>query len=278
VNEPDWRAFARMALEEDRAHNDVTTDLLGDDASRRVTGRFIAEGEFVVVGLPMIRAVFAELGDVDVTTGRCVEGDWVEAGDVIATAVGAARNLLGGERVALNYLQRLSGIATETRQALQYVAGFETAIVDTRKTTPGLRALEKYAVRVAGGVNHRFSLEDAVLWKDNHWALLAASGRKLVDVLASAPGNVPVQVEVEREDQLRVVIDAGVRFVLLDNQSPETIARWARALGPNVTIEASGGITAENARAYAEAGVHRISMGTLTHSVAAVPITFAVDV
>jgi len=181
-----------------------------------------------------------------------------------------AATLLAGERVALNFLQRLCGIATLTRRAVEAVAGTAARITHTRKTTPGLRALERYAVTVGGGVANRGSLAEAVLWKDNHWALLGAGD--LAAALAAAPPGVPVVVEVEDEAQLERALAAGVRHVLADNQTPERVAAWVRRAGPGVTVQASGGITPESARHYAQAGAALISIGALTHSAPAAPI------
>src|SRR5207249_1658035 len=189
----------------------------------------------------------------------------------------SARALLAGERVALNFLQRLSGIATLTRRAVDAVAGTGARITHTRKTTPGLRALERYAVRVGGGVENRGSLAAALLWKDNHWALLDHTGGSLRDVLRAAPRDLPIVVEAETVEQLDEALAAGVTHILADNQSPETIAAWVRRAGSGVTMQASGGITAENAAAYARAGAHLISIGVLTHSAPAAPIGFELD-
>jgi len=178
--------------------------------------------------------------------------------------------LLAGERVALNFLQRLSGVATLTRRAVDAVAGTGARITHTRKTTPGLRALERYAVTVGGGVANRGSLAEAVFWKDNHWALLG--DRDLAATLAAAPAGAPVVVEVENDAQLEQALGAGVRYILADNQSPERVAAWVRRVGPGVAVQASGGITPETARAYAEAGATLISIGALTHSAPAAPI------
>jgi nicotinate-nucleotide pyrophosphorylase (carboxylating) len=202
------------------------------------------------------------------------DGTRAHPNGVIATVRGRARVLLAGERVALNFLQRMSGIATLARRAVDAVAGTGAAVTDTRKTTPGLRALEKYAVRMGGGVNHRLSLADAVLWKDNHWQLLGPSGRPLRDVLAGAPAGLPITVEVESDVQLEAALAAGARRVLVDNQPPDRVAAWVRRAGPGVAIEASGGITPETAAAYAKAGARYISIGALTHSARAVGIRF----
>jgi nicotinate-nucleotide pyrophosphorylase (carboxylating) len=269
----------RRALAEDRASDDVTTRLLGAAADRRATARFVAEGRFVAAGLPIAALVFRELDPAACLEPQTPEGTWAVAGVTLATVHASARALLAGERVALNFVQRLSGVATLTRNAVDAVAGTPTKITHTRKTTPGLRTLERYAVRVGGGVENRASLADAVLWKDNHWALLPHP-------LALSPlrgdgewsAGVPVVVEVENEAQLEQALAAGVRHILADNQPPERIAAWARRTGPEVTIQASGGITPETARAYALAGATLISIGALTHSAPAAPIRCEVEV
>ncbi len=268
-------AEIRRALAEDRARHDITTRLLGRRARRRVTGRLIAEERLVVAGLSLAGAAFQELDPGIAVQYLVEEGAWADPGAVLASLAGSAAALLGAERTALNFLQRLSGIATLTRRAVEAVAGTGAVITDTRKTTPGLRALEKYAVRVGGGLNHRTSLADAVLWKDNHWTLLGEGS--LAEALAQAPSGVPVIVEVETEAQLEQALAAGVKRILADNQPPERIAQWVRRAGPGVAIEASGGIGLEAVRAYAEAGARYISMGTLTHSVRAAAIRFDLD-
>ena len=264
------RDAVRRALEEDRAADDVTTRLLGAAARRPACARFVAEGRFVVAGLPILALVYAELDPEARVEPLCAEGEWVPAGAVLARAGASAATLLAGERVALNFLQRLSGIATVTRRVVEAVAGTASRVTHTRKTTPGLRALETYAVTVGGGVENRGSLAEAVLWKDNHWSLLGSGD--LARALAAARSGLPVVVEVEDDAQLARALAAGVRHILVDNQPPERVAAWVRRAGPDVTIQASGGITPESARAYAEAGAHLIAIGALTHSAAAAPI------
>lgn len=269
---PDWEAYARLALDEDEARNDVTTALFGAGADHPAVACLRAEGDFVVAGLPIAHAVLHHLQPTHSVSQSVQDGDWVRSGEPIALLHASAGALLAGERVILNFMQRLSGIATATRRAVDAVAGTGAEILDTRKTTPGLRHLEKYAVRVGGGVNHRGSLADGVLWKDNHWALLEATGGRLADALAGAPSGSTVQVEVETEAQLREAVTAGVTSVLVDNQPPETVRAWKRLAGAGVAIEASGGIRPEAAGAYAAAGADRISMGALTSSPADAPI------
>jgi len=267
----------RRALLEDRACDDVTTRLLGVIGDRIATARFVAEGRFVVAGLPIAALVYRELDPTAELSAVAADGEWVERGATVATVRARARALLGGERVALNFVQRLSGIATPTRRAVDLVAGTGARITHTRKTTPGLRALECYAVRVGGGVANRASLADAVMWKDNHWALLDPRGPRLVDLLRHVPAGVPVVVEVETESQLVEALAAGATHLLIDNQPPERLAAWRQRAGPGITLQASGGITPEGARAYAQAGADLIAIGALTHSVTAALIRCDVD-
>jgi len=267
----------RRALAEDAAGGDITTGLLGPAATTTATGRFIAGGAFVVAGLPVVATVLQELEQGSCLDAAAAEGTWVGVGDVLAVATASARTLLAAERVALNFPQRLSGVATVTRRAVDAVAGTTARITHTRKTTPGLRALERYAVRVGGGVENRSSLAEAVLWKDNHWTMLGRTGRSLRDVLAAAPRDLPVVVEVETDTQLEAALAAGVTHILADNQSPETVAAWVRRAGPGVTIQASGGIGIDSVAAYARAGAHLISIGALTHSAPAAPIGFEIS-
>jgi nicotinate-nucleotide pyrophosphorylase (carboxylating) len=185
---------------------------------------------------------------------------------------GSVQTILAGERVALNFLQRLSGIATQTRMAVDAVAGTGAEITHTRKTTPGLRELECYAVRLGGGVAHRASLADAVLWKDNHWLAAARLRVPLRDALAAVQEGTPVIVEVESIDQLEQALEAGVRRVLVDNQSPERVRAWVERCGPDVAVEASGGLTLATLRDYARAGARYLSIGMLTHSAPAAGI------
>jgi len=260
----------RRALAEDAAADDITTRLLGADVQRLAGARFVAEGRFVLAGLPVLSRVYRELDREARVEAVQREGAWVDAEMALVQVRATAGTLLAGERVALNFLQRLSGVATQTRRAVDAVAGTGTRITHTRKTTPGLRALEIYAVTVGGGVENRASLADAVLWKDNHWALLGS--RDLGTALATAPTGASIVVEVENEEQLHRALAAGVRHILVDNQPVDRLAAWVRRAGTGVTVQASGGITPERARAYAEAGAHVIAIGALTHSAPAAPI------
>ena len=262
----------RRALAEDRVREDATTRLFGPAADRPAAARFVAEARCVVAGLPIAALVFRELEPRAELEPAVTEGAWAGVGATVATVRAAARTLLAGERVPLNFLQRLSGVATGTRRAVEAVAGTGARITHTRKTTPGLRALERYAVRVGGGADNRASLAEAIMWKDNHWALLDSGGERLAELLRAAPPGLPVVVEVETDEQLEEALAAGATHLLADNQRPERVAAWVRRAGPAVTIQASGGITPDTARPYALAGARLIAIGALTHSVAAAPL------
>jgi nicotinate-nucleotide pyrophosphorylase (carboxylating) len=266
----------RAALTEDHVREDVTTALLGAAADRPAVGTFIAEEPCVVAGLPVAAEVFRQLGVREPLALFTEDGAAVAAGAAIAEVRGPARQLLAGERTALNFLQRLSGVATATRAVVDAVAGTGAIVTDTRKTTPGLRDLEKYAVRMGGGENHRAHLGAAVLWKDNHWALLGDGS--LTEVLARARPGTPIVVEVETEAQFRAAIAAGVTRILVDNLPPQQVAVWVREAGEAIAIEASGGIRAETAPAYAKAGARYLSIGAVTHSTRAVAIRLDLSV
>ena len=266
-------------LSEDLGRGDITTQACVA-RNARARGRFLAKEPMVVAGLEAAEAVFSTLDAQQQLEAFASDGEEVEAGKVIARTSGFADVLLAGERVALNLLQRLSGIATLTRQYVRAVEGTNAQIVDTRKTTPGLRMLEKYAVLSGGGRNHRFGLDDGVLIKDNHIALAGGVGAAVERARETVGHLHKVEVEVSTEKDLREAVRSGADILLLDNLSPEETARMvgvARSLAPEVTLESSGGITIENVRAYAEAGVDLISIGALTHSARAVDISFKIQ-
>jgi nicotinate-nucleotide pyrophosphorylase (carboxylating) len=266
-------------LSEDLGRGDITTQACVS-RNARARGRFLAKEPMVVAGLEAAEAVFSTLDSQQQLEAFASDGEELEAGKVIARTSGFADVLLAGERVALNLLQRLSGIATLTRQYVRAIEGTNAQIVDTRKTTPGLRMLEKYAVVSGGARNHRFGLDDGVLIKDNHIAL-AGGVAAAVERAREAVGHLhKIEVEVSTEKDLREAIRGGADILLLDNLSPEEAARMvavARELSTQVTLESSGGITLENVRAYAEAGVDFISIGALTHSARAVDISFKIQ-
>jgi nicotinate-nucleotide pyrophosphorylase (carboxylating) len=266
-------------LNEDIGRGDITTQSTVM-RSQSAKGRFIAKEAMVVCGLEAAEAVFSTLDSQQQIEAFVADGDEVEAGKVIARTTGFADVLLAGERLALNLMQRLSGIATLTRRYVQAVEGTGAQIVDTRKTTPGLRMLEKYAVTTGGGRNHRFGLDDGVLIKDNHVAL-AGGVATAVERARKAVGHLhKIEAEVSRERDLRDAVEAGADILLIDNQTPEETRRLvelARGLKADILLESSGGITLENVRAYAEAGVDLISVGALTHSARAVDISFKIQ-
>jgi len=267
-------------LAEDIGRGDITTHAtVARDI--RAQGRFLAKEYLVICGLEVAEGVFVHLDpEIPEIETNFQDGDEVEEGTVFATLKGFADVLLTGERVALNLIQRMSGIATLTRQYVRAVEGTNTVIVDTRKTTPGLRLLEKYAVTVGGGRNHRMGLDDGVLIKDNHIAL-AGGVTEAVRAAKQSVGHLhKIEVEVTNWAQLREAIQAGADIILLDNQSPEEAAKlveMSRTLNPNVLIEASVGMDRDRVRAYADAGVDMISVGRLTHSARAVVISLKIQ-
>lgn len=266
-------------LREDIGRGDITTQsIVSPDA--RGAGKFLAKENLVICGLEVAEAVFAHL---DPETGEIEtnynDGDAVEAGTVFATLKGYADVLLTGERVALNLIQRMSGVATLTRQYVKAIEGTNATIIDTRKTTPGLRMLEKYAVTVGGGKNHRYGLDDGVLIKDNHIALSGGITKAIVAAKRKIGHLHKIEVEISNWAQLREAVEAGADIVMLDNQTPDEAAKlveMARSLNPNVLLEASGGMDLDRVRLFAEAGVDLISVGRLTHSAKAVDISFKI--
>ncbi len=270
------REQVRRFLREDIGEGDITT-LWTVPEGTPARAWIVARQPCVAAGLPVAAAVFAELDERVACEAAVDEGAEVAAGARLMRLAGPAAPILSGERVALNLLQHLSGIATVTRRYANAVAGTRASVSDTRKTTPGLRALEKYAVRAGGGRNHRAGLSDAVLIKDNHVAAAGGVAAALRSVLSRAPGGIVVQAEVDSLAQLAEALDAGARAVLLDNMSPgQTASAVAlvrgRPGGESIWIESSGGITLQNIRAYAEAGVDTISVGALTHSAPSVDL------
>ena len=258
------------ALAEDAPWGDVTSESLIPAGSRASAG-LTAREPGVLSGIDVFRATM-RLCDPDAVVQSLVkDGESFEAGQQLASVTGDARGVLRAERVALNLLQRLSGIATETARYVAAIEGTGARIVDTRKTTPGLRALERHAVRCGGGFNHRFSLSDAVLAKDNHLAVLTAGGRDLTEALrgarASIGHTVHFEVEVDRLDQVEPVLAAGVDTILLDNFSLDELREGVAIVAGRALVDASGGVTLDTVADIARTGVDIISVGALTHSV-----------
>jgi nicotinate-nucleotide pyrophosphorylase (carboxylating) len=260
-----WRALLERALEEDLGPGDVTsTSLVAPE--RRGRARIEARAALVACGLPLAAASFRALDPEAAFTARCAEGDRLRPGALLAEVEGRLVALLAAERTALNFLYRLCGIATLTRRFVDAVAGTGVRVLDTRKTVPGWRVLDKYAVAVGGGANHRTGLYDGILVKDNHVAVAGGVGAAVKAIRAAAPAHLRIQVEVESESQAEEAIAAGADLLLLDNRSVDELQRFAARFRDRVQLEASGGITLANVRAVAESGVQRISVGALTHS------------
>jgi nicotinate-nucleotide pyrophosphorylase (carboxylating) len=279
------RSRIRSFLDEDIGAGDLTSACVIPPTAH-ARGAVVARQPCIVAGLEIARMVFHELDPTVTVDAVAADGRWVNAGAALARLHGKAAPILAGERLALNLLQRLSGIATLTNRYVDAVAGTDASVSDTRKTTPGLRLFEKYAVRVGGGRNHRMGLYDAILIKDNH---IAAAGGLTLALKAARAVQVgdtvshPIQVEITSLAQMAEALRIGVDAVLLDNLSAKETADAVKAIrahpgGAACWIEVSGGITLENVRAYAQAGVDTISVGALTHSAPAVDIALDLDI
>ncbi len=270
----DLDASLRLFLSEDIGRRDVTTETTVPPGAR-ARGEIVAKSECVVSGLPVARRVLEQLEPALEWEEAVAPGTRVPAGTTIARLSGRARPILTAERVAMNLLQRMCGIATLTRRFVDAVAGTPCRILDTRKTAPGLRPFDRQAVRDGGGANHRYDLSAMVLIKDNHRRLSGGVARAVAAARAGAPG-IEVEVEVESEADLSEAIAAGADRILIDNQTPETVARWsviARASARRPFIEASGRMRLDTVRAYALAGADAVSVGALTHSVTAADVS-----
>ena len=262
---------ADVALRAPNAINDLTARLIPPDRAARA--RVLAREACVVAGRPWFDATFLALDPACEIDWKVGEGDAVAADSVLAEVAGNARALLTAERTALNFLQTLSAVATATRPYVDAVAGTRAAILDTRKTLPGLRLAEKYAVRVGGGQNQRIGLFDGILIKENHIAAAGGIPQVLAAAYALATGRVGVQIEVETLDELAQALDAGATLVLLDNFSLEKMRAAVRLTAGRARLEASGNVTLDTVRAIAETGVDRISIGALTKHVRAVDLS-----
>jgi nicotinate-nucleotide pyrophosphorylase (carboxylating) len=269
--------LVRAALDEDSGGRDLTSEAtVPEGLSAR--GVLLAKEPLVVAGLDVARCAFTLLDGQVRWDAERREGESLQPPAVLACVRGRARGLLTAERVALNFLQRLSGIATLTRRFVEAVAGTKTRIRDTRKTTPLLRALEKHAVEVGGGAPHRSGLATGVLVKDNHVRLAGSVGEATRRAVASAPPDLAVEIEVERLDQIDEALAAGARMLLLDNFTPDAVRAAVDRIAGRVPVEVSGGVTLETVRAFAEAGPDYIAVGAITHSAPAVDISFELEV
>lgn len=262
----------RRALEEDIGGGDATSRACIPE-DWKAEGSFFARQPLVIAGVELLPVIFEMRDGVDELRIFKGSGQAAEDGEAIAFVRGPARTLLECERVALNFLQRLSGVATATRCYVDAVAGTKAKILDTRKTTPGLRRLEKMAVRAGGGTNHRLGLWDAILIKNNH---IAAAGGVKAALAKALPSDLPVEIEVRTREEIDQALEFGATRLLLDNMTPPQAAEEIRHIAGRATVELSGGITFENVRAYAEAGADYISVGALTHSSKAADLNFRI--
>ena len=255
----------RMALQEDITSEDVSTNAVMPTATKG-TVDLIAKEDGVVAGLEIYARVFTILDEKTEIDLHCKDGDEVKKGELMATVTGDIRVLLSGERVALNYLQRMSGIATYTRQVAKLLEGSNVTLLDTRKTTPNCRVFEKYAVRVGGGHNHRYNLSDGVLLKDNHIGAAGSVAKAVKMAKAYAPFVRKIEIEVETLDQVTEAVEAGADIIMLDNMTPEVMKQAVELIDGRAQTECSGNITKENIQKIREIGVDFVSSGALTHS------------
>ena len=267
------REIVRLALEEDIGTGDVTSIACVPE-SRMAQGRFLAREALTLAGTELLREIYDALGGVDELTLLRHDGDRCIDGDIVATVRGRARTLLSCERLALNFLQRLSGVATAASHYAEAVNGTNCRVLDTRKTTPGLRLLEKAAAAAGGITNHRIGLFDAILIKNNH---IAAAGGVRPAIEQARQSGLPIEIEVRTREELREALECGADHLLLDNLTPAEAADWIREIAGRAKVELSGRITVENVRAYALAGADFVSSGSITHSARAMDLSFRLE-
>ena len=255
----------RMALQEDITSEDVSTNAVMPTEVKG-TVDLIAKEDGIIAGLDVYARVFQMLDEKTESDFKCKDGDEVKKGELMATLTGDIRVLLSGERVALNYLQRMSGIATYTRQVAKLLEGSKVTLLDTRKTTPNCRVFEKYAVRVGGGCNHRYNLSDGVLLKDNHIGAAGSITKAITMAKEYAPFVRKIEIEVETLEQVKEAVEAGADIIMLDNMTPEAMKQAVELIDGRAQTECSGNITKENIARIREIGVDFVSSGALTHS------------
>ena len=255
----------RMALTEDITSEDVSTNAVMPCATKG-TVDLIAKEDGIIAGMDVYARVFQLLDEKTEVDLKCKDGDKVTSGQLLAVVTGDIRVLLSGERVALNYLQRMSGIATYTSQVAALLEGSKVTLLDTRKTTPNCRVFEKYAVRVGGGCNHRYNLSDGVLLKDNHIGAAGSVTKAIQMAKAYAPFVRKIEIEVETLDQVKEAVEAGADIIMLDNMTPEVMKQAVELINGRAQTECSGNITKENIQKILETGVDFVSSGALTHS------------
>lgn len=255
----------RMALQEDITSEDVSTNAVMPTEVKG-TVDLIAKEDGIIAGLDVYARVFQMLDEKTEIDFKCKDGDEVKKGELMATLTGDIRVLLSGERVALNYLQRMSGIATYTRQVAKLLEGSKVTLLDTRKTTPNCRVFEKYAVRVGGGCNHRYNLSDGVLLKDNHIGAAGSITKAITMAKEYAPFVRKIEIEVETLEQVKEAVEAGADIIMLDNMTPEVMKQAVELIDGRAQTECSGNVTKENIARIREIGVDFVSSGALTHS------------
>lgn len=271
-----WKKEIERWLDEDIQEGDLSTMGL-IPADKRAPAWIIAKEEGIVAGLPLVELVFKSLDPQMEIHFKKQDGEKIKRGEVLMDLYGQVTSLLAGERLALNLLQRLSGIATLTNRYVERVKGLNVRIVDTRKTTPGLRGLEKYAVRQGGGHNHRFGLYDAVMIKDNHIKAAGSIGYAVTRLREQLPHTVTIEVEVETLAQVKEALEAKADIIMLDNMSLEEMKEAVKLINGQALVEASGGVNLDNVRQIAETGVDIISVGALTHSVHNLDISMDIE-
>lgn len=271
-NNPQVDSIISLAMNEDIGTGDITT-LSTIPADKNAFGRFIAKEDMIICGIDLAKYIFAKVDTSIEFNASFKDGDKVVKGEVIATVSGNAQNVLTGERTALNFMQRLTGIASRTALAVAEVEGTSAKIADTRKTTPGMRVLEKYAVKVGGGTNHRFNLADGVLIKDNHIAVSGGITAAINNARKNIPHTLKIEVEVESIEQLNEALEAGADIIMLDNMTNEMMAECVKITDGRALLEASGNMGEKSLREVASTGVDIISIGALTHSVKAADIS-----
>lgn len=268
--------IVKRALLEDIGPGDITTEAIVP-ADRTGTAVILAKEPGIFCGHEVARATFRAIDPGVEYEELAPEGAQVAAGQEVARIRGRARCLLTGERVALNFVQRMSGIATQTRRLADMIKYYHARLVDTRKTTPGLRILEKYAVRIGGGINHRYGLYDAIMIKDNHIAVAGGIRHAVIAARKFAPHTSRVEVEVENLEQLQEALESGADIILLDNMDPETMKKAVEITAGRALLEASGGITADTLEEVARTGIDIISIGALTHTIKALDLSMEIE-
>jgi len=271
-----WLPILALAVNEDIGVGDATTPLVVE-AGRQGSAIIEARESLVVCGLEIASAVFREINAQIEFRVRIRDGERAGPGDILATAQGDLRGILAAERTALNFLMRMCGVASWTRRFVDAVAGTGVRILDTRKTLPGWRSLDKYATAVGGASNHRTGLYDGILLKDNHVAIAGGVGLAVKAALAAAPANLRVSVEVESEAQAVEAVESGADYLLLDNRTLPEVRAIADRLAERAQLEVTGGVRLDNVREIAETGVHRISIGALTHSAPAADVALEIE-